>query len=318
MNFKNSDEHIAMVVSFHSILVNLALALGKLAAGLVANSAAMISDAIHSASDVFSTFIVIIGVKMSHKASDQDHPYGHERLECVAAIILSVLLTLVAVGIGYSGVNKILFVDAEEMLVPGQLALWAAAVSVLVKEAMFWYTRRAANKINSGALMADAWHHRSDALSSVGSFIGILGARMGYPILDPLTSIIICCMILHASWQIFTDAIEKMVDHSCDPATTQAISNLVERLDEVEYLDSIHTRMFGNRIYVDIEISVQDHLTLVQAHHVAEIVHVAIELNFPLVKHCMVHVNPVSQRNTKRCAYIPRELLPKDNFLPRR
>ena len=317
MKFSNDDERIAMVVSFLSVLVNLFLAIGKFIAGVLANSAAMLSDAVHSASDVFSTFIVMIGVRMSHKASDQEHQYGHERLECVAAIILSVLLTLVALGIGYAGFQKILFLETGELLVPGELALWAAIISVLIKEAMFWYTRRAANKINSGALMADAWHHRSDALSSIGSFIGILGARMGYPILDPLTSIVICCMILHAAYNIFHDAVEKMVDHSCDPQTTQAIINLVERLDDVEYLDSIHTRMFGNRIYVDVEISVRDQLTLVEAHHVAEVVHVAIELNFPLVKHCMVHVNPVSERKKKRCTYLPQELMPKENFLPR-
>lgn len=312
MKIANPEERIALKVSLYSILVNLFLAVAKAFAGILGHSAAMISDAIHSASDVFSTFIVIAGVKMSNKASDQEHPYGHERLECVAAIILAVMLTLVALGIGYSGIQKIVFTEAEALVVPGEMALWAAVISVVVKEAMFWYTRKAAKKINSGALMADAWHHRSDALSSVGSFLGILGARMGYPILDPLTSIIICCMILHASYEVFKDAINKMVDHSCDEETTQAIINLVEKLDGVEYLDSINTRMFGNRAYVDIEISVQDDLTLVKAHRIAEIIHIAVEMNFPIVKHCMVHVNPVSQRNTKRGALVPPELLPKD------
>ncbi len=310
MNFVNEEERIAMVVSVNSIIANLVLSLGKLAAGIVANSAAMISDGIHSASDVFSTLIVMAGVRFSNKASDNEHQYGHERLECVAAIILAVMLTLVALGIGYSGVQKVLYADAADLVVPGQMALWAAVISIVVKEAMFWYTKRAADKINSGALMADAWHHRSDALSSVGSFVGILGARMGYPILDPVASIVICAMILYAAYEVFADAMNKMVDRSCDAETSSRLEALVEKVPGVEHVDSLYTRMFGSRIYVDVEISVKDDLTLLAAHHIAETVHTAIEANFPLVKHCMVHVNPVSEKHHDLCPVLPPELRP--------
>lgn len=208
------SERLAMQVSINSIIVNLILSVGKLAAGILANSAAMISDAIHSASDVFSTFIVMAGVKISNKASDAEHQYGHERLECVAAIILAIVLALTGIGIGYAGLEKIFHASAEDLKIPGSLALIAAVISIIVKEGMFWYTKKAAAKINSSALMADAWHHRSDALSSIGSFIGILGARMGYPALDPLASVVICLMIVYASYEIFKDAIDKMVDRS--------------------------------------------------------------------------------------------------------
>lgn len=310
MNFVNEEERIAMVVSVNSIIANLVLSLGKLAAGIVANSAAMISDGIHSASDVFSTLIVMAGVRFSNKASDNEHQYGHERLECVAAIILAVMLTLVALGIGYSGVQKVLYVDAADLVIPGQMALWAAVISIVVKEAMFWYTKRAADKINSGALMADAWHHRSDALSSVGSFVGILGARMGYPILDPVASIVICAMILYAAYEVFADAMNKMVDRSCDAETSSRLEALIEKVPGVEHVDSLYTRMFGSRIYVDVEISVKDDLTLLAAHHIAETVHTAIEANFPLVKHCMVHVNPVSETHHDLCPVLPPELRP--------
>lgn len=310
MNFVNEEERIAMVVSVNSIIANLVLSLGKLAAGVMAHSAAMISDGIHSASDVFSTLIVMAGVRFSNKASDDEHQYGHERLECVAAIILAVMLTLVALGIGYSGVQKVLYADTAELVVPGQMALWAAVISIVVKEAMFWYTKRAADKINSGALMADAWHHRSDALSSVGSFVGILGARMGYPILDPVASIIICAMILYAAYEVFADAMNKMVDRSCDAETSSRLEALVEKVPGVEHVDSLYTRMFGSRIYVDVEISVKDNLTLLAAHRIAETVHAAIEANFPLVKHCMVHVNPVSEKHHDLCPVLPPELRP--------
>ncbi|WP_337406051.1 cation diffusion facilitator family transporter, partial [Phascolarctobacterium succinatutens] len=259
MKFENDAERIAMIVSINSIIGNLLLSLGKLVAGFIAQSAAMVSDGIHSASDVFGTLIVMAGVKFSNKASDDDHPYGHERIECIAAILLAIILTIIALLIGYSGYEKIVG-DPAELEVPGQLALWAAIISIVAKEAMFWYTRNAAQKINSGALMAEAWHHRSDAMSSVGAFIGILGARMGYPILDPIASLVICVMILYAAYEVFKDSMDKMVDRSCDEETATAMEELVSRVPGVEHLDSLHSRLFGSRIYVDIEISVKDNL----------------------------------------------------------
>ena len=177
----NADnyEKTAMKVSIVSVIWNLLLSAGKLFAGIFANSGAMISDAVHSASDVFSTIIVMIGVKISGKDSDNDHPYGHERLECVAAIILATVLAATGIGIGYGAVVKIMAGDYNVEM-PGILALVAAVVSILVKELMFWYTRYYAKQIDSSALMADAWHHRSDSLSSIGALIGIIGARLGF------------------------------------------------------------------------------------------------------------------------------------------
>ena len=311
MKFNSQEERTAMIVSINSIIGNLLLSVGKLFAGFVAHSAAMVSDGIHSASDVLSTLVVMAGVRYANKASDKQHQYGHERMECIAAIILATMLTMVALAIGYNGYEKIFTENSTELTIPGQLALWAAVISIIMKEAMFWYTKNAAEKINSGALMADAWHHRSDALSSVGSFVGILGARMGYPILDPLASIIICLMILYASYEVFADAVHKMVDHSCDEKTTQELIDLIHRVPGVEHVDSITTRIFGNRIYVDVEISVDDMLPLIEAHHIAETTHAAIEANFPLVKHCMVHVNPMSESDHDCCPELPDELKPK-------
>lgn len=290
------DEKIAMKVSGVSIIVNIALSLFKLVAGIVAHSGAMISDAIHSASDVASTFIVIAGVKMAGKKSDEEHQYGHERLECVSSIILAGLLLATGIGIGINGIEKIIDGTAgKDLLIPGRIALIAAVVSLVVKEWMFWYTRAAAKKINSGALMADAWHHRSDALSSIGAFIGILGARLGYPILDPVASVVICLFIAKAAVDIFKDAIDKMVDHACDEKTTEQIRETIEKVEGVERIDVLRTRLFGSKIYVDIEIAADDNLTLKEGHAIAERVHHNIENTFPEVKHCMVHVNPVSE-----------------------
>lgn len=283
----------AMKVSAVSIVVNLLLSLFKLLAGILAHSGAMISDAIHSASDVGSTFIVIAGMKISGKESDRDHEYGHERMECIAAIILSGLLLATGIGIGISGVQNIIkSTQGEEILIPGRLALFAALLSIAVKEWMFRYTKTAANQIKSAALMADAWHHRSDALSSIGAFVGILGSRMGLPILDSVASIVICILIGKASIDIFRDAADKMVDRSCDPETENKMRLTVLSIDGVSGVDLLKTRLFGSRIYVDIEIAADGRLPLYQAHDIAEKVHQKIENTYKDVKHCMVHVNP--------------------------
>lgn len=287
-----NGKEIAMRVSIISIIINVILSVLKLFAGIVANSGAMISDAVHTASDVFSTFIVIVGVNISSKKSDEDHQYGHERLECVASIILAVILFATGIGIGVSGLETIKAGHYGDLKVPGMLALIAAVLSVIVKEWMYWYTRAAAKKINSGALMADAWHHRSDSLSSIGAFFGILGARLGFPVLDPIASLVICIFIVKASFDIFKDAIDKMVDKSCDEETVRKMKNVITCQEGVLKIDDIRTRLFGSKMYVDIEIAADGKLTLDESHEIAERVHTAIETEFPEVKHCMVHVNP--------------------------
>lgn len=288
----NHFEQTATRVTMVSIIGNLLLSAFKLMAGLLAHSGAMVSDAVHSASDVFSSIIVIIGVKVSSRESDKEHPYGHERFECVAAIILSVVLFITGLFIGIQAVQTIFGGNYASLVVPGILALVAAIVSILVKEAMYWYTKINAQKIDSSALMADAWHHRSDALSSVGALIGIGGARLGYPILDPIASGIICIFILKAAIDIFLDAIDKMVDHSCDASTEEAIRKCALEQEGVIQVDFLQTRVFGNRIYVDIEISADGNMSLYDSHNIAETVHDAIESTFAKVKHIMVHVNP--------------------------
>ena len=282
----------AMRVSGVSIAVNLLLSLAKLAAGLIARSGAMISDAVHSASDIFSTVIVMIGVRLSGKAADREHPYGHERMECVAAIVLAVVLLITGLAIGWSGAQKLLSSQRDALPVPGLLALLAAVVSIAVKEGMFWYTRYHARRLGSPALMADAWHHRSDALSSIGALVGIAGARMGLRELDPLASVVICAFIAKAAFDIFKDAVNKMVDHSADAETEAAIRDYVTGHDQVRRVDLLRTREFGSRMYIELEIALDGALTLEQSHAIAESVHDDVEKAFPKVKHIMIHVNP--------------------------
>lgn len=285
-------EQVAMRVSKVSIIANCMLTIFKLLAGIIAHSGAMVSDAIHSASDVFSTVVVIIGIRISSKASDKEHPYGHERLECVASIVLATVLAVTGLGIGYSAVSKIAGGDYSQLAVPGILALVAAVVSIAVKEGMYQYTRIYAKKIDSGALMADAWHHRSDALSSIGALIGIAGARVRFPILDPIASVVICLFIEKAAYDIFMDAVDKMVDKACDDEVESRLRECALEQEGVLGVDLLHTRVFANKIYVDIEIRVDGDKKLRESHGIAEHVHDAIEREFPKVKHIMVHVNP--------------------------
>lgn len=291
---QRTNEQVAIRVSLITIVQNILLSIIKLAAGLLAHSGAMVSDAVHSASDVMSTLVVMVGVKLANKASDKEHPYGHERLECAAAIILAVLLGFTGLGIGWAGIEKIRM-GSTALAVPGRLALVVAVVSMIVKEAMYWYTRAAAKRIGSGALMADAWHHRSDALSSIGSFTGILGARIGLPVFDPIASVIICAFIVKAAVDIFREAVSKMTDRSCDDAVIQALRDTVLTNEQVRRIDRLDTRIFGDKFYVELEIATDANLSLPQAHDIAERVHDAVERDFTKVKHCMVHVNPVEK-----------------------
>lgn len=287
----NDFQRTADRVSAVSITGNLILSVFKLMAGIVAHSNAMISDAVHSASDVFSTVVVIIGIRLASKGADKEHPYGHERMECVAAIILAMILFMTGLGIGMEAFKNILSGNYGNLQVPGILALVAAAISIVSKEAMFWYTKVNATKIDSSALLADAWHHRSDALSSVGALIGIAGARLGFPVMDSIASLVIFVFIVKAAYDIFMDAVNKLVDHSCDEETERQIYDRVMQNEEITRIDSLHTRIFGNKIYVDIEIAVNGSYTLEKSHKIAEEVHEDIEKNFQKVKHIMVHVN---------------------------
>lgn len=298
---KRTGEQIAMKVSWNTIIANVVLTIFKMAAGIGGRSAAMVSDALHSLSDVLSTIVVMVGVKLAGKKPDKGHPYGHERLESVAAIILSVMLCATGIGIGYGGVKTILAGNYGAIAIPGKVALVAAIVSIVVKEAMYWYTRAAAKKINSGALMADAWHHRSDALSSIGSFVGILGARIGFPVLDLVACLVICALIVKVSIDIFRDAVDKMIDRACDDETEDQIRTVILAQEGVLEIDRLRTRQFGDKIYVDVEISADAEVSLHISHDIAHKVHDTIEEQFPQVKHCMVHVNPMGQGATFDC-----------------
>ncbi len=276
------------------IFGNIILAAFKLFAGILGKSGAMISDAVHSLSDVFATVVAYIGVRMAQQKEDEKHPYGHERIECVASLILALILAVTGAGIGYAGIKK-LFFNRSDIAIPTLLPLIAAVVSIVIKEAMFWYTMYYAKALDSAAFKADAWHHRADAISSVGAFIGIGMAKLGFPIMDPIAEILICALILKVAYDIFTDALNKMLDTSCGAAFENQIRDFVIKQPGVEQIDLLLTRQFGNKIYIDLEIAVKRDISLLDAHSIAENVHGNVEKEFPNVKHVMIHVNPADE-----------------------
>lgn len=287
------EKRMANRVSIITIIINLVLSVLKFLVGFFGHSQALISDAIHSASDVVSTVAVMFGINLSDKKSDTSHPYGHERIECIFSIILAMMLFITGAGIGITAIKNI--VSGAEIAIPSKIALIAATVSIAVKEWMYHYTKRAAKKINSSSMLADAWHHRSDALSSVGSLIGVGGALLGFTICEPIASIVICIFIGKASVDIFMDAVNRLIDRSCTDEEIERIRECVMEIDGVKNIDKLMTRRFGSKIYVDLEIAEDANITLLEAHHIAERVHDNIEEKMPEVKHCMIHVNPITE-----------------------
>lgn len=283
-------QRIANRVSVITIIENFILTVLKLLVGLYSHSTAVLSDAIHSASDVLSTIIVMVGVKLASKESDKDHQYGHERFECIAALILSLILFGTGLKIGVSAIQTILSGIYTTNATIGFSALIITIISIITKELMYWYTRHYALKIDSNALMADAWHHRSDSLSSIGALIGVIGCMLGYPIMDSLASLVIFFFIAKAAYDIFKDAVDKLTDKSCD--FEAEICECILENSSVIAIDLLQSRVFGNRVYLDLEIQLDGNCTLHEAHYVAQSIHDTIELQFPNVKHIMVHTNP--------------------------
>ena len=279
---------IGLKVSMNTIIGNVVLSIVKIICGLIATSAAMIADGIHSMSDVFTTVGVIVGLKLSSKKADKEHPYGHERIESITALFLSIILFLVAIGIGYSGIKNIV---TNNYTTPGILAIAAAILSIVSKEAMYFYTMKYAKKINSTSLEADAWHHRSDSLSSIGALIGIIGARMGYRILDPLVAIVICIIIIKVSYDICRQSVDQLIDASASDEKINVMTSKIMDIDGVIKIDNLKTRKYASRLYVDVEISVDSDISVEEGHNIAMKVHKSIEED-KQVKHCMVHVNP--------------------------
>ncbi len=290
-----NDQRMKIVnkISIITIIANIILSAAKVMAGFIGQSSAIIADGLHSLSDVFSTIVAMIGIKLAHKRDDENHPYGHEKIEPVMGKVLANILLLTAIYMGYKGIKDIV---EGNYGVPGQITIYAAILSIIVKEWMYRYTAKGAKEIESSALMADAWHHRTDSLSSVGSLIGVVGARMGYPVLDPIASVAISILVAKVAISIYMQSVHDLIDSAADEETRSVIEEIILETNGVVQIDDLKTRRHANKLYVDVEIAVNNSLSISEAHEISEDVHDTIERKVKKVKHCMVHVNPSGEK----------------------
>ena len=289
-----------MRVSIVTIIWNAILSVSKVVIGFIAGAVSLVSDGFHSLSDVLSTIIVMIGAKISTKKEDKGHPFGHERFESVSSIILALLLFDTALFLGYKGVLSIIdFANGKRIESTGfiYVALGCAIASIVVKFFMYLYTIINAKKINSPSLKADGYHHLSDSLSSIASAIGIVGLIIGgnLELFDPIASILIALFIIKVAFDIFKDSINQLVDKAAPADVENSIRDLVLTCDGVISINSLKTRMFANKLYVELEIVVDGNITVKEGHKIASNVHDLIEGSNQNIKHCMVHVDPNNQ-----------------------
>lgn len=280
---------IGMKASRNTLIVNLLLAVGKLVAGILGNSSAMVADAVHTFSDVLTTIIVLLGLRVSSKKADAGHPYGHERYESVFAKILSIILLITGIFLGYESFQ---ILKSGNIETPGMIALIAALISIIIKELMYRYTMGVAKKIKSISMEADAWHNRSDALSSIGTFVGILGAKIGFPALDPIAGLVVAFMVIKVGMDLYLKSIKELVDEAASDEIIKRIEIISNSIPGVKKINKLKTRVFGNRVFVDLDIAVDPDITVKEGHDISKELHDELEGQIEDIKHTMIHVEP--------------------------
>ena len=292
---KREDE-IARVTLAGSV-VNLLLVGLKAVAGIVGHSAAMISDAVHSLSDFVTDLVVLVFVRVSARPQDEDHDYGHGKYETLATLFIGLALAAAAVGIVVSGAGKLArWLQGEELPAPGKIALWAALASIVAKELLFQYTRLKGKHLDSKALEANAWHHRSDALSSVGTAIGIGGAILlgsRWTVLDPLASIVVGAMLVKVAWDLLGPSFGELTDSSLPADMEQEMLEIIRGVPGVEDPHNLRTRRIGNRIAAEVHIRLDGALPLSEAHEKASEVERRFKERFGPQSHIIVHMEPI-------------------------
>jgi cation diffusion facilitator family transporter len=277
-------------VTIQSILWNIFLTTIKIFAGIFGKSSAMISDGLHSASDIISSVGVLIGNKIAKTPNDKEHNYGHEKAETLVSFLLSILLIIVSLKIGWGALQSLFNLDSVQ--VPTALPLIVSIISIGIKEYQYRITIRIANKINSPSLKADAWHHRSDALSSIAAFIGIGGAMLGFKALDPIASIVVALFVAKVGFDILKDSTNELMDYSIDDEQEEQIRKIAEKTEGVINLGELRTRKHGAMAYVDLTICVNKDLTVLEGHELAHKIEKYIINEMKFVKGITVHVEP--------------------------
>ena len=277
-------------------IVNIVLLVFKFIAGILGHSAAMIADAIHSLSDFLTDIIVIVFVRLSSKPADHDHDYGHGKYETLATSVIGMALAVVAVMLGWDGIEKIIYVmQGNQLESPGIIALWAAILSIVLKEWIFRATRKVAKEENSKALEANAWHHRSDAMSSIGTAIGIGGAVMlgdSWAILDPIAAIVVCILIIVTAFKIIRQASGELLEESLPKEIEDKIEQIAYQDPLVSDIHKLHTRRIGNIIAIEMHLRMPSDITLAESHIHANSIEKSLKQEFGNGTHIMLHIEP--------------------------
>lgn len=283
-------------VTIQGSFINFVLTIGKLIAGIVGNSTAMIADAIHSLSDFITDIIVIAFVNVSGKDYDENHPYGHGKFETFATVLISIALFMVGIGILYSSTIKIIeILNGVVIEKPKYIAFYAALVSIVVKEGLYWYTKIKGEQLNSHSMIANAWHHRSDAFSSIGAAFGILGAILlgdKWIVLDPVTGVIVSFFILKVSWDIAKPGIDELLDSSLPQLTQDEIKKIISGVEGVEDFHKLKTRKVGDIISIEVHVEVDKNMTVETSHDIATNIENLLRNKYGAKTHTIVHIEP--------------------------
>ena len=286
------------------LIVNLLLSIGKLFIGYIGHSQALIADGLHSLSDLVSDGMVLLATHHSNIDADEDHPYGHARYETFATITLAVLLTSVGIGIGIDAINRLM--DYESIAIPSQITLVIAGLSIVSKEILYQYTMLVARQVKSKLLEANAWHHRSDAISSIVVFAGIAGAIWGYPILDSVAAIVVALMICKIGWDLGHQSFQELVDTGLETETLNAMEKTILAVDGVNQMHMLRTRTMGHSALADVHILVSPKISVSEGHQISEAVEMALIKQFDEVNDVTVHIDPEDDEHTENsCKNLP-------------
>lgn len=291
----NSRYDAASKVSGKTLIGISLLTLLKLGVGIMANSAALLADAIHSASDALSTIIILICMRIAKQPADDRHPYGHGRAETIATKLLAILLIIAGLNIMFSAVKTTIQGTRE---IPGFLALAVAIFSILFQEGMYRYNLKMGKKLNSQALISDAWHHRSDAFSSIASSAGILLARLGFPAFDPIAAFAVALVILRVGWQILQKALDEMMDAQVEPEIIMEIASVAMNIPEVQTISDIRAHRYGADLHISCKIGLCSNLSFAQSHQILHEVEETLEHKIANTAHVSIHLEPISKAVT--------------------
>ncbi|MDM1715812.1 cation diffusion facilitator family transporter [Thiopseudomonas alkaliphila] len=284
-------------------LVNATLTFGKIIFGFIGHSHALLADGLHSLADLSTDLMVWFAAKYSNQPADQEHPYGHGRIETAFTVLLGVVLMVTAAGIMWDAGKRLL--EPETLLIPTQIVLWVAALSIAANEWLYHYTMRAAKQTKSSLLAANAWHHRSDAISSIVVFIGVGGSLLGFPYLDAFAALAVAVMIVKIGWDQTWSAVRELIDTGLEPQKIKAIKRVIKQVEGVKSMHMLRSRRMAGTSLIDVHIEVDSHLSVSEGHHIGDYVRMRLMEEHESIGDVMIHIDPEDDALSDLCTDLP-------------